>query len=280
MPQNDRFTQYVKKPLEQSDPESFNRIKVLFESGDFDRLHPFSHLLKKLTGRFYPEDKAVDHWKRILENKNDMESKLGRLVSIQTAAVDHFSTAGEKGAKKISRESEQSQKTEDEWVTRVYSPSLYQDKLREEISRARRYNHALSAVLLDVDEFHKINEDFSHKTGDEILTLVVKIIQKTIRNVDILARYSGDQFLIILPNTNQREAVELAERIRHNVYQRTSRLNNLAHGITVTLSVRQCPKDEKASAFISNIDRTLKIGKQHRRNTVYAPEDVITASLG
>ncbi len=279
----DKFSRLVQSPLEESDPDSFNRINSLFDNEEADHNNPFAYLIKKISGKSYPEGKAESHWCKILENKAEMEAKLGRMVSIQTAAVDYFSTRGKPSKAKETTKEPEKQKgvsENDQWLMKVYSPSLYQDKLKEEISRARRYNHALSGVLLDVDQFHKINEDFSFKTGDEILTLIVKIIKKTIRNVDILARYSGDQFLIILPNTNQREAVELAERIRQNVHERTSRLHNLAHGITVTLSVRQCAGDEKASGFISNIEGTLKIGKQHGRNAVYTPEEVSSPSFG
>ncbi|MFW6254461.1 MAG: GGDEF domain-containing protein, partial [Chitinivibrionales bacterium] len=156
----------------------------------------------------------------------------------------------------------------------------YHQTLQDEISRARRYNHALSALLLEVDEFHRINEELSRKTGDEILSVVVKIVTKSIRTVDKLARFSGDQFLIILPNTNQREAFELAERIRQNIYKRTARMHNLPRGITVTLSVRQYGGDEKASGLISDLERILRIGKQRGRDSVYAREDITASTIG
>jgi len=123
--------------------------------------------------------------------------------------------------------------------------------------------------LLDIDEFRRINDLLSHKMGDQVLTVIVKIIKKTIRNVDILSRYSGDQFLLILPNTNKREAMELAERLRNNVHERTKRLEGLSGGVTITLSVGQCSKEDTSNGFLMRLESTLLEGKKKGRNSVY-----------
>ncbi len=128
----------------------------------------------------------------------------------------------------------------------------------------------LTAILLDVDEFRKINEALTYKGGDQILTLIVKIIKKTIRTVDIITRYSGDRFLLILPNTNKREAMELAERIRENVSSRTNKIQDLPGKVTVTLSVGQCTKDDSSSDFLKRLVTILEDGKKRGRNTVYS----------
>jgi diguanylate cyclase (GGDEF)-like protein len=146
------------------------------------------------------------------------------------------------------------------------------EKLKEEMMRAKRYKHALSAILLDIDLFHKINENFSFKVGDEILTVIVKIIKKTVRAVDILTRSSGDRFLLILPNTNKREAAELAERLRQNIQDRTKRIKALPSGVTVSLSVGQSSKEGKSPEFMKSLEYTLEEGKKKGRNAVYLCE--------
>jgi len=148
----------------------------------------------------------------------------------------------------------------------------YIEKLKEEMQRSRRYKHALSAILLDVDEFHKVNEALSYQAGDRILAVIVKIIKKTIRNVDILTRYYGDRFLIILPNTNRREALELAERLRENVEKRTARVEGLPTGVTITLSAGQTDTEITSSDFIRRIENTLIEGKKRQRNKIYIVE--------
>jgi len=148
----------------------------------------------------------------------------------------------------------------------------YIEKLKEEMLRSRRYKHALSAVLLDVDEFHKVNEAFSYQTGDRILSVIVKIIKKTIRNVDILTRYYGDRFLIILPNTNRREAFELAERLRENVEKRTALIKELPASITITLSAGQSDAEISSSDFMRRLENTLVEGKKRQKNKIYIAE--------
>ncbi|MCL2689582.1 MAG: GGDEF domain-containing protein [Chitinispirillia bacterium] len=146
------------------------------------------------------------------------------------------------------------------------------EKLKEEILRSRRYKHALSAILLDVDEFHKINEAYSYQTGDRVIAAVLKIIQKTIRGVDILTRRSIDRFLIILPNTNRREAVELAERLRENVQKRTELMKDLPAGVTVTLSAGQSYTDVNSLDFMRRLESALAEGKKRQRNKTYIAE--------
>jgi diguanylate cyclase (GGDEF)-like protein len=88
--------------------------------------------------------------------------------------------------------------------------------------------------------------------------------------VDILTRYSGDQFLVILPNTNKRESMELAERLRQNVCERTKRIHGLDSGVTVTLSVGQTTGASSSTEFMKQLENILTEGKKKQRNKVYA----------
>jgi diguanylate cyclase (GGDEF)-like protein len=269
------FKHFIQDPLEATDPVSYGRIKSIFLEVTGAPADPFRLLIQRLTGKTYRGREARDHWQRILSHKEDIQAKLGRLVGILVTAIDYFDAIGTERAPAvldglspltnvINRE---------EWINRVYAPGYHLEKLKEEMMRAKRYKHALSSILLDVDEFHRINKDFSFKVGDELLTVIVKIIRKTIRAVDIVSRYSGDRFLIILPNTNKREAMELAERLRANIFERTKRINGLPGGVTVTLSVGQSLKDEKSAEFMKSMEYTLEEGKKMAKNSVYQYEN-------
>jgi diguanylate cyclase (GGDEF)-like protein len=271
------FAELIQKPLQSADPQSLNRVKNLFiNNGRANMASPFAFLLQKLAGKSLSDLQARKHWQMLLDHKRDMEAKLGRNVAIQTAALDYFTVIGQ-NTQRMAPESQnyksldpvRNARGREEWLDRIYLPSYYMERFKEEISRAQRYKHSLSAILLDVDGFHRINELLSHKTGDEMLTLIVKIIKKLIRNVDIIARYSGDRFLIILPNTNEREACELAERLRANIARRSARVPGLGTGVTVTLAVRQCRKNEKSMDFMRRIEGVLQNGKETGRNAVY-----------
>lgn len=269
------FRELIQEPLESADPVSFGNIKRLFLDGEPFQNNPFSFLIKKIGGRTFNDYKAKDHWQNIVKHKRDMEEKLGRVIRIQTAAMDYFSIISSMDyhtfLNRTSQEIEpvRTAKFKEEWIDRIYAPTYYIEKLKEEMLRAKRYNHALSIIMLDIDELNKINREHSYELGDRVLALTLKIVGNTIRTVDIIARYSGDRFLIILPNTNKREAFELAERIRKNVFTRTKRIPELPKGITITLSVGQCDSDEKSIDLTKRVEKELQNGKQKKRDAVY-----------
>jgi diguanylate cyclase (GGDEF)-like protein len=268
------FHELIQKPLEYSDPKSFNLIKQIFIECRQPPSNPFGILLQKLTGRNFGTHDSITLWRHILENKHSLETRLNRVIGIQTAAIDYFdqkSEASEFSTRtEYSAEKSKTSTTPDEWIERIYAPGYHLEKLKEEMLRAKRYKHALTAIMLDIDNFRKINEMLSFKGGDKILVLIVKIIKKTIRTVDILTRYSGDRFMLILPNTNKREAMELADRLRQNVHERTKRIEGLQNGVTVTLSVGQCTYDDTSTDFLKQLERTLEDGKKKSRNSVYS----------
>ncbi len=273
------FNTLVRVPLEKHDSPSYTYVAGLFLGRSQGKDHPFTFLMEKLSGQSMNESEARRNWSRMLAHKKELEDKLGRPVFIQAAVVDYFSLrkiypptpdTTREGYKDL--EAVRNAKGREEWWERMNAPSFYVEKLKDEIRRASRYHHALAAILLDVDHFHRINEGLSYEAGDEILGMIVKILRRTIRNVDVLARYSGDRFLVILPNTNEREALELAERIRQNVSTRTRKMQKLSAGITVTLSVAQSRENEKSSEFARRLEKVLESGKNDRRDAVYAAE--------
>jgi diguanylate cyclase (GGDEF)-like protein len=272
------FKRFVKDPLEASDPLSFNRVKNIFLENPGAQNDPFMFLIQRLTGKTFRGRDARDRWQKILSHKDDMQAKLGRPVTIGVAAADYFDVIGPAGAPTLNDPAlvdpalPGSGINREEWINRAYAPGYHLEKLKEEMMRAKRYSHALSALLLDVDHFHKINQDFSFKTGDEILTVVVKIVKKTVRAVDIITRYSGDRFLILLPNTNRREACELAERLRVNIRERTGRIKGLSAGVTATLAAGQSSGEDKSAEFMKSLESTLEEGKKKGRNAVYVCE--------
>ncbi len=272
------FKRFVQDPLETSDPVSFSRIKSIFLDSPAAPSDPFRILIQRLTGEIFRGREARDHWHQILLHKDDMQAKLGRRVTINVCAADYFDAIGSPKVQRVTGTATgepgplEGVINREEWLNRIYAPGYHVEKLKEEMLRAKRYKHALSAILLDVDEFHKINQDFSFKTGDEILTVIVKIVKKTVRAVDIITRYSGDRFLLILPNTNKREASELAERLRANIQERTKRISGLTSGVTVTLTAGQSSKEDKSAEFMKSLDHTLEEGKKRGRNAVYVCE--------
>ncbi|MBN1578391.1 MAG: GGDEF domain-containing protein [Chitinispirillaceae bacterium] len=266
------FHELIQDQLAASDQRSFSLIKRCLIEDQTSPAQPFTVLIQKLTGKVLTNGEAIVCWKQILKHKIVVQQKLGRTVGIQTAAIDYFEyhSPVEMLFRLSSRQHEPTVIQGGEAADFIYRQGYHLEKLKEELLRAKRYKHALSVIMVDLDNFHVINESLGYKNGDKVLTTIVRIIKKTIRSVDFFCRLSGDRFFLILPNTNQREARELAERIRVQINERTGRLSMLSEGVTATLSVGQCSHTDSSIEFIRRIERVLDEGRHRDGNAVFS----------
>ena len=230
----------------------------------------FSSIVEELTGKNLPNTEAKDFWRKALSHKRALETKIGRPISIITAFSDFLDVAGLDENLVLSSKATlpRGKPATDEaevWMERVLVPGHHLVKLKEEAMRVRRYKHALSSILLEIDDFDILEEP--GKT--DLLTMVVKIVRKTIRTVDIVARCAGGRFMVILPDTNQREARELANRLRINIRDRTKRMVGAEAGARITASVAQYGHEEKPSDFVRRLESALESGEKARRDAVY-----------
>lgn len=122
-------------------------------------------------------------------------------------------------------------------LTDVYNHKYIVDRLEEECSRAERYDEALSVVLFDLDNFKKVNETYGHQIGDIVLMEVAKTIKDVLRESDLIGRYGGEEFLIILPNTNQSDAYHVADKIRKSIEMLEFKIKNFKITISGGVSV-------------------------------------------
>ena len=158
-------------------------------------------------------------------------------------------------------------------MTGAYNHRHLARHLPAEIKRARRFKHALSLVLCDIDYFKKINDTFGHHIGDQVLKEFVKCIKGSIRDIDWMVRYGGEEFIIVVPETDVKGACILAERLRKVISQKVIKVNKNEIHITtsfgVTGFVADTP-DEKISfeAMINQADKYLLRAKQYGRNRI------------
>lgn len=155
-------------------------------------------------------------------------------------------------------------------LTGLHNYSYFIDRLEEERQRADRFGSKLSLIMIDIDLFKPFNDKFGHRQGNELLIQLAKIFQKEVRAVDIVCRYGGEEFAIILPNTSG-EAAEVAERIRESVANTEFPVGKDGglEKITVSAGVACYPTDaEDELQLIDRSDETLYMAKQNGRNLV------------
>ena len=152
-------------------------------------------------------------------------------------------------------------------VTGLYNRRFFTIRLDEEISRHRRFNHPVSMVLLDLDGFKAVNDDLGHAVGDDTLRDVAQILAKHSRGINVVSRYGGDEFAVLLVETSKAGAVLYAERIREVIAK-----FRFAHGkpVTASLGIASLPDDDVSGAedLFKMADEALYAAKRAGKNQV------------
>jgi diguanylate cyclase (GGDEF)-like protein len=159
-------------------------------------------------------------------------------------------------------------------LTNLYNYRFFKETIDIEMERTRRGGQPLSIILLDVDFFKKFNDTWGHEAGNQALLHVANIIKLAIRKLDYPCRFGGEEFIVILPNTDIRQAISVAERIRQELA--TTSMSLIAEqtlNITASLGVDQFVSynNETSDAFVSRVDAWLYQAKHAGRNRVAHP---------
>jgi diguanylate cyclase (GGDEF)-like protein len=228
-------------------------------------------LLFVVTHRYYPEETAKRLWNQILKHKKSVSKKLCRNVGITVAALDYLGNIQDDlKAPTVISEHKITQIAEiavQDGLTRLFDVSTFRTKLETEIKRYKRYASEVSVLMIDIDDFKKFNDAHGHQKGDQILVEVAALIEKATRDLDICARYGGEEFAVILPQTDYKAALNIAERIRRRIELTFEKQS----GITVSIGCAMCPKDGKsANALVKKADKALYFSKASGKNVVTA----------
>ncbi len=157
-------------------------------------------------------------------------------------------------------------------LTGLYNRRALESDLKREITRARRYQFPLSVVMADLDHFKRINDNYGHQVGDRVLQKLAAILRHTVREVDCLYRYGGEEFVILLPHTPCKNAMVLAERVRTKVARHvfTARRAGAKIKVTVSLGISELHVDDNEESLLLRTDRALYRAKNRGRNRAEA----------
>lgn len=155
-------------------------------------------------------------------------------------------------------------------LTGVYTRRAFMGYAEAEFSRCARYGHSLSILMLDVDHFKRVNDLCGHTMGDEVLRIISRTCYQMLREPDLMGRYGGEEFVLSLPETNARQAREVAERIRSAVEQRPVQVGR-ENTVDVTISIGMATSDARPrnlADLIKAADEALFMAKRRGRNCV------------
>ncbi len=156
-------------------------------------------------------------------------------------------------------------------LTKLYIHRHFYFLLESEIKRVQRYHHVLSLLMMDIDNFKRVNDTYGHLIGDVVLKEIASTIQKTIRHVDIPARYGGEEFTIILPETAALNAVIIAERLRQKISEIEVKVDeNTIIRPTVSIGIAEYPNAaDEIKELIDCADKALYVSKENGKNCIH-----------
>ncbi len=158
-------------------------------------------------------------------------------------------------------------------LTGAHNRRYFIEMLKNELVRAQRYNHPTSLMVIDIDRFKDINDQFGHDIGDQVIIEVVKLSSGVLRKNDVFSRFGGEEFAILLPETNLEEATSIAERLCGNIAN--AQINTPQHRITFTVSggVTQVEMNNDTPVkVLKRADIALYRAKQQGRNRIVVAE--------
>lgn len=156
-------------------------------------------------------------------------------------------------------------------LTQSFNRPYFQESLKREMSRALRYRRPLSLALLDIDQFKAINDTFGHPAGDAILKAFVALISRNIRQSDLLARYGGDEFAIILPEADRDSALRFCEKLRELIASNAFRFHQQTLAVTASIGLQSYTHtdgEKTVNQFVAAADGKLYEAKNTGRNRI------------
>lgn len=229
----------------------------------------FSELLFRLTHEQYKEDKAHQFWEAIIKHRDVLNKIVGRDVGILVASLDYLTNIVDViSSPKITNDKSLEQTAESatrDDLTGLYLRGIFDFYLHREIVESLRYSRPLSLIMADIDDFKKVNDNYGHQKGDEVLKQIAKIFIKNSRQADLPARYGGEEISIILPTTPLEEACVLAERLRKEVFS----FYESKEAITISIGLASFGNGITSSfELIKEADKALYSAKDQGKNRV------------
>ncbi len=160
-----------------------------------------------------------------------------------------------------------------DYLTGLNNRRYFMELVEEEFKRDDRYGQVLSVGMMDIDDFKKINDQYGHKTGDAVLKVLAEVCGKTLRDVDIVGRMGGEEFAVLMPETDCDAALDVAERLRAALAHVEVPRELGAAPIRFTVSIGVATKrsdDDRPEALLSQADKALYRAKGSGKNRICA----------
>jgi diguanylate cyclase len=197
--------------------------------------------------------------------ENGREAELTQQLSDMQLKLDEMEKLAEAAQHAIE---EQRKKAMHDALTGLPNRESYQQRLEQEVQRIKRYGGKLSLMVCDVDLFKRINDNYGHLAGDKVLKIIAKSLQRNLRDSDFIARFGGEEFVALMPQTSTSEAKIVAEKLRKKIEESPFNFKKEPVQITVSFGISEFAQGESADEVFSRADKALYEAKDKGRNQV------------
>ncbi len=157
-------------------------------------------------------------------------------------------------------------------LTSLHNRRYFNERLLDEVERARRYGDSLSLIMCDIDHFKRINDTYGHPVGDEVLCWVAETLRKGLRKTDVISRYGGEEFAVLLSNAGRDQAFAIAEKLRRSIEECPFVHRESPIAVTLSFGISTFGVDSrKFEGLIESADKALYKAKAQGRNRVCTP---------
>jgi len=210
-----------------------------------------------------------DMFVRVQQSQAELEQRVAqRTAELQTANEQLQTEVAERT--RMAHLLEETARTD--FLTKLINRRAMVQQLQSEIARVERAEGNFSVVLVDIDHFKNINDKFGHDIGDEVLKALSRAFQASVREQDMVSRWGGEEFLILLPNTGQSDAIEQAERLRQLLDSEQLRIDRYPHRVTASFGVCEFHPGQSVESVLKQADVALYQAKAQGRNRVRSLE--------
>jgi len=221
------------------------------------------------------EDKLETQTK-LLRIKSSESTRLINMVNEKTIELNHLNeTLAIELKEKNKLEKKLIIEASTDVLTGILNRRAFFEICSKEMKFAKRYNHNLSFIIMDIDYFKKINDTHGHLNGDIVLKDLVNVVKDTIRMTDVFGRIGGEEFAVLMPETKKSDAMNLAERIRVNIAESESVLDSTTVNVTVSIGVSfMTVEDSIIQTVLRRADEELFKAKENGRNQLCCSDDL------
>ena len=159
-------------------------------------------------------------------------------------------------------------------LTSIYNRRVFELRMDDELTRYHRYQTPFSLIFFDIDHFKKINDTCGHEAGDRVLKAIAKRVNEMVRKPDVFARYGGEEFVVILPETEIEQGVDVAKKIRQGIEETVFEYESVKVPVTISVGITVVNEtDNQSSSIINRADSLMYMAKKKGRNLVFSDLD-------